>query len=290
MTKSTTILRRQLGRQLRELRLASGLSIVEAARRIERGAGTVQRLEKGENPKIRLLDVEALTKLYDATERLDGLLEIAKRARNGEGEGGAWWHKYGDVIPEMFALLLDLETIASSLTMYRPELLPGLLQTAAYTRALDSAYFRRATPDELDERVRVRLNRQRIITRRYDPVKVHLLLEEAVIRRVIGGPRVMAEQLRHLADLPPNVTVQIIPFGARYPLGTATGQYTLLDFDENTGEPPIVYVEGYGTSTYYERKGLIDRYRSAFGQLRGVALSPADSKRLLRTASRECRA
>ncbi|VFA96477.1 helix-turn-helix domain-containing protein [Nocardia cyriacigeorgica] len=290
MTKSTTILRRQLGRQLRELRVASGLPIVEAARRIERGAGTLQRLEKGENPRIRLLDVEALTKLYDAPERLEGLLELARRAREGEGEGGAWWHEYGDVVPDAFALLLDLETIASTLTMYRPELLPGLFQTAAYTKALDAAYFRTATQEELDERVRVRRNRQRIITRRYDPVVAHLLLEETVIRRVIGGPRVMAEQLRYLADQPSNVTVQVIPFEARYPLGTATGPFTLLDFDEGTGEPPTVYVEGYGTSTYYERRGLVDRYRSAFDQLRAVALSPADTKRLLRTASREYRA
>ncbi|WP_171048034.1 helix-turn-helix domain-containing protein [Nocardia cyriacigeorgica] len=287
MTKSTTILRRQLGRQLRELRVASGLPIVEAARRIERGAGTLQRLEKGENPRIRLLDVEALTKLYDAPERLEGLLELARRAREGEGEGGAWWHEYGDVVPDEFALYLDLETIASALSIYRPEVVPGLFQTPRYTKALDSAYFASETPEELEERVRVRRNRQRIITRRYDPVAVHLVLEEAVIRRVIGGRRVMAEQLRHLADQPPNVTVQIIPFTAPFPVGTAVGPFVVLDFDESTGEPSTVYLEGYGTSTYYERTGLVKRYRSAFAKLRAVALSPADSKRLLRTASRE---
>ncbi len=193
----TTLPRRRLGRRLRELRLQAGLSIVDAARLIERGSGTLQRLEKGETPRIRLLDIQALCQIYDVPEELEDLLELAKVAAGSDGENGLWWHEYGEMIRADFELYVGLEASASDLTMYRSEIIPGLFQVPAYARALDAAYFPGATSEDLDQRVNVRLNRQRLVTRKRNPLRVDLIVDEAALRRMVGGPRVMAEQLRY---------------------------------------------------------------------------------------------
>ncbi|MBF6191671.1 hypothetical protein IU475_10815 [Nocardia beijingensis] len=118
-----------------------------------------------------------------------------------------------------------------------------------------------------------------------------LLLDEAATRRVVGGPRVMSVQLRHLADLPPNVRVQVLPFGAGYPLGTSTGPFTILDFaaddDGRVLEPPVVYVQSYTGDIYLERPSTVRRYRTAIEVVKRVALDVPSSKRLLRQAAKE---
>ncbi|MBF6302549.1 helix-turn-helix domain-containing protein [Nocardia amamiensis] len=283
----TTIPRRQLGRRLRDMRLEAGLSIQDAARLIERGAGTLQRLEKGEANRIRLLDIQALCQIYDRIDQLPGLLELAKVAASGDGEQGLWWHEYGDAIRADFELYVSLEASASKLTVYRPDIISGLFQTPAYARALDTLYFPDASPDDLDQRVRVRLNRQRIITRRRNPVEVDVLLDENALRRIVGDPDVMAGALRHLANLPENVTIRVLPFSVGFPLGVACGPFTVLDFDRATGEPPTVYVEGYRGNMYYDRAEAVTQYRDTFQTLQRVALSPAESTHLLRRVAKE---
>lgn len=283
----TTLPRRQLGRRLRELRLQAGLSIVDAARLIERGAGTLQRLEKGETPRIRLLDVHAMCQVYDVPEELDDLLELAKVAAGSGGENGLWWHEYGEMIRADFELYVSLEASASKLTIYRPDIISGLFQTPQYARALDTAYFPDATAWQLDQRVNVRLNRQRLITRKRNPVSVNLLLDENVLRRVVAGPRVMAKQLRHLADMPTNVEVSVLPFSRGYPQGAAPGPFTVLDFEPATGEPATVYVENYTGNMYYDRPEAVSVYRHAHVERKRVALKPADTKYELRRIARE---
>ncbi|MEU2036383.1 helix-turn-helix domain-containing protein [Nocardia amamiensis] len=283
----TTIPRRQLGRRLRDMRLEAGLSIQDSARLIERGAGTLQRLEKGEANRIRLLDIQALCQIYDRIDQLPGLLELAKVAASGDGEHGLWWDEYGDAIRADFALYVSLEASASKLTIYRPDIISGLFQTPDYARTLDTLYFPDASPEELDRRVSVRLNRQRIITRRRNPVEVDLLLDENVLRRVVGNPKVMTGALRHIADLPANVTVSVLPFTSGYPGGVAPGPFTVLDFDRATGEPPTVYVENYTGDMYYDRPKTVFQYRDAHDARKRVALSPADSKQMLRRTARE---
>ncbi|MGK8553765.1 helix-turn-helix domain-containing protein [Nocardia gipuzkoensis] len=283
----TTIPRRQLGRRLRDMRLEAGLSIQDSARLIERGAGTLQRLEKGEANRIRLLDIQALCQIYDRMDQLPGLLELAKVAASRDGEDGLWWYEYGDAIRADFELYVSLEAAASKLTVYRSEIIPGLFQTPDYARTLDILYFPDASPDDIDQRVRVRLNRQRIITRRRNPVAVDLLLDENALRRIVGDPGIMAAALRHLADLPENVTVRVLPLSAGFPLGVACGPFVVLDFDRVTGEPPTVYVEGYRGNMYYDRTEAVAQYRETFQTLQRVALSPADSKQMLRRIARE---
>jgi len=283
----TTLPRRQLGRQLRELRLQAGLSIVDAARLIERGSGTLQRLEKGETPRIRLLDIHAMCQLYDVPEELDDLLELAKVAAGSGGENGFWWHEYGEMIRADFELYMGLEASASKLTVYRPDIISGLFQTPSYAKSLDIAYFPNATPDDLDQRVDVRLKRQRLITRKRNPVEVDLIVDEAALRRSVGNRSVMAGQLRHLADMPPNVMVRVLPFQSGHPLGVASGPYALLEFAPATGEPATVYVEGYRGNMYYDKPEAIEQYRRAHDVLGKVSFGLGDSKFRLRKMARE---
>lgn len=283
----TTLPRRQLGRRLRELRLQAGLSIVDAARLIERGSGTLQRLEKGETPRIRLLDIQALCQIYDVPEELEDLLELAKVAAGSDGENGSWWHEYSQSIRAGFELYVSLEASASKMTMYRPDIIPGLFQIPAYARALDATYFPNATADELEQRVNVRLNRQRLIGRKRNPLEVDLLLDENVLHRVVRSRRVMAAQLRHLADVPPNVQVAILPFDRGYPRGIALGPFTVLDFDKATGEPATAHVDNFAGDVYYDRPEAVNRYREAHSICKRVALSTADTKHALRRMARE---
>ncbi|WP_062988368.1 helix-turn-helix domain-containing protein [Nocardia anaemiae] len=290
----TTIPRRQLGRQLRELRQAAGLSISDAARLIERGAGTLQRLEKGESPRIRQLDIEALCKIYSATNRMKALKALAAQAdeRTRPVDDSCWWQRYEDLIPEDFGTYLSLESAAAKVVMYLAEVVPGIVQTADYARALDRLFFESDTPMELEQRIQVRMRRQAALTRGMSPVELDVLLDESVLRRVVGGKRIMAAQLRKLADTPPNVRVRIVPYSAGLPLGIPTGPYVILHFPtdpstEKPVEPTTVYVETYGSRLYYDRANIVARYLETHEKIGRVALSEADSKRLLRQVAKE---
>ncbi|MBF6102243.1 helix-turn-helix domain-containing protein [Nocardia cyriacigeorgica] len=286
-TSGNTVPRRQLGKHLREMRQAAGLSIAEAARQIGRGAGTVQRLETGHPGKIHIPDIVGLCELYDEVEQQEALLGLAKEA-DSEPTSGGWWHEFGELIPDSFAPYIGLESVASSLTVFRPDMVSGLFQTPGYARALDAMYFPGEGPEDLERRVRVRIGRQRIITRKRNPVSAYLIIDEAALHRVVGGPRTMAAQLRHLADMPPNVTVRVLPFASGFPAGMSTGPFTILDFVKATSDPATVYVESYTGAMYYDRKPAVDRYRKAFQAIQKVALDTAGSKSLLRARAREC--
>ncbi|WP_067814231.1 helix-turn-helix domain-containing protein [Nocardia inohanensis] len=290
----TTIPGRQLGRQLREMRQAKGLSIADASRLIERGAGTLQRLEKGEAHKIRQLDIEALCKLYGAEDKTETLKLLALQAdeRTRPVDEKVWWQRYEDLIPDDFETYVSLESAAARVIMHQSDVVPGVVQTADYARALDRVFFASDTPMELEQRVQVRMQRQTAFTRRLSPVEVDLLIDEAVIRRVAGNALVMAAQLRKLADTNPNVRVRIVPFSAGFPLGIAPGPFVILHFptDLSTGqpvEPTTVYVETYGSRLYYDSGEMVDRYLQAHQALARVALSVADSKHLLRQVAKE---
>lgn len=282
-----TVPRRQLGRHLREMRHAAGLSLAEAARHMGCGTGTIQRLETGYPGRIRLDLITGLCELYDELGQQDLLLGLAKEAA-AEARNGGWWHEYGELIPAGFELYVGLESVASTLTVYRPDMVSGLFQNGSYARALDAIYFPENTPEELDRRVRVRLGRQKIITRKRNPVAVSLILDEAVLHRMVGSRKTMASQLRHLADLPPNVNVRVLPFSKGFPLGTSTGPFTVLDFAPSMHEPTTVFVESsYTGDMYYDRPDSVDRYRNAFAAMRNVTFNPVDTKCLLRTRARE---
>ncbi|WP_083869527.1 helix-turn-helix domain-containing protein [Nocardia niigatensis] len=284
--RSTNLPRRQLGRYLRELRQECGLSLADAARLLDRGAGTLQRLETGETERIQPDLVEELCRIYDSPEYIEPLKGLAQ-----QGNMKSWWHEYGDLIPAGFNVYVGLESAAERLTIYRPDMVSGLFQTPDYARGLDRVYFANEPAEALERRVQLRMRRQSLILRKRRPAMAQLVLDEAVLGRVVGGKRVMAGQLRHLADLPENVTVRVLPGAAGFPLGQSTGPFTILDFAVNDhgepSEPTIVYVESYMGAMYFERQAAIDLYRSAFGTLEKVALSETDSRHLLRRLAKE---
>ncbi|MGW0178493.1 helix-turn-helix domain-containing protein [Nocardia sp. NPDC003345] len=212
-----TLPRRQLGRYLKEAREGSGMTLEQAASLMEWNKSTLSRLERGLTERVRVRDVLALCESYglddDRAAVVKGLAEQAPAK--------SWWHAYGHLIPSWFNLYVGLEAGAKELAVYQPLLIPGILQTADYTRSIDRRYFAEDSDEELERRVQVRARRQHILTRTRQPTTASFVLHESVLRTVVGGRRVMATQLRHLADIGtlPNVEVQILPFDAGVPLG-----------------------------------------------------------------------
>ncbi|GAA5048493.1 helix-turn-helix domain-containing protein [Nocardia callitridis] len=285
----STVPRRQLGRYLRELRQESGLTISEAADLIERGSSTLQRLEKGTADRVRVLDVEALCRIYDAddttTAALTGLAQQAKVK--------SWWHEFGDLIPENFDVYMGLEAAARSFTSYHVELVPGLLQTADYARALIKIGFPAESEVDHARRVQMRTRRQTLITRRTRPAIMNVVLQESILHRVIGGRRVMSTQLRHLADVStrPNIELRVLPFTAGMPGGRLTGQFIILDFGHGvrggTQEPRVAYVPSHTGDMYLEKEHDLHRYDQAHGAILSAALDAVSSRDRLRQAARE---
>ncbi|MGV9412287.1 helix-turn-helix domain-containing protein [Nocardia sp. NPDC003693] len=286
---SSTLPRRQLGRYLRDWRSQAGLTIADAARLMEWGASTLQRLEKGNADRIRTIDIHELCRIYGIpAEIAEGLKGLAQQAAVK-----SWWHSYGDLIPENFDVYVGLEASAQQLSCYQSELVPGLLQTADYARALNGLGYPDDTAAEVDRRVQLRMQRQAMITRRMHPATVAMVLHESVLRRTVGGAKVMATQVRHLAELStrPNVDLRILPFTAGVPLGLSTGPFVILEFGSDTKgqpvEPPVVYVEGFTGDLYLERQGDVQRYRRARDHLADCALDAQDSRNLLRQVGKD---
>ncbi|UFS94513.1 helix-turn-helix domain-containing protein [Nocardia huaxiensis] len=264
------------------------MTIAEAAKLMEWGASTLQRLEKGNADRIRTIDIQELCRIYGIPgEIADGLKGLAQQAAVK-----SWWHSYGDLIPENFDVYVGLEASAQQLSCYQNELVPGLLQTPDYARALNRLGYPEDGPAELNRRVQLRLQRQALITRRTRPASVAMVLDESVLRRSVGGARVMAAQVRHLAELStrPNVALRILPFEAGVPLGLSTGPFVILEFGtDGKGqpvEPPVVYVEGFTGDLYLERQGDVQRYRQAQESLERCALDVQDSRILLRQVAK----
>lgn len=279
----STVPRRQLGRYLRELRQQSGMTIAQVARLIERGATTLQKLETAQADRIREWDIEAICRVLGADETTTAALKGLAQ----QGNTKSWWHEYGDLIPADFNVYVGLESAATRLTSFQ-ELVPGLFQTADYARTLIRGVYPAEPASEIARRLEMKMHRQVLITRKTHPVEVDVILDESVLHRVVGSPRIMTAQLRRLADWAtrPNVTLRVLPYSAGVPLGDLTGPFTILDFGagqrDQSSEPSVVYIENYTGDMYHEAWASVDRYRSAHETMRRVALDPTQSKDLLR--------
>lgn len=287
-TTGSTVPRRQLGRHLRDLRNASRLTVRAAAKALEWSEPKIWRIETGQ-VSLRSLDVEAMCRTYGADPELTkGLMGLAKETKNR-----GWWHAYGDVIPETFDLYIGLEEAAERLSWYESELVPGLFQTPDYARAL----IKRSNPErddaEVERRVHVRVTRQALLTRVTAPPIVDVALNEAILRRPVGGTKVMAEQLEHLVHLNEleNISIRVVPYAAGLHEGLMSGPFVTLRFpvngDSSYGEPPTVYVEGFAGALYLDKPNEIERYDGAFTSIWGSALDEAGSTSLLKQAVRE---
>ncbi|RFU38861.1 XRE family transcriptional regulator [Actinomadura logoneensis] len=271
-----TALRILLGSQLRRLREDKRISTEDAAWVIRGSHSKISRMELG-RVGFKERDVADLLTLYGVTDPADrdGLLELAREA-NSPG----WWHHYGDVLPSWFETYLGLEEAAALVRTYDVHCVPELLQSEGYAGAVLRLQHPDASEADLRRRVRVRMTRQERFARPGAPV-LWALIDEAVLRRPVGGRDVMRDQLRHLvamADVP-TVTVQIVPFAARRPV-LASPPFTVLRFAE-ADLPDVVYLEHLTTALYLDRGPDVEAYLGRVEQLADVALPPDLTVRFL---------
>jgi transcriptional regulator with XRE-family HTH domain len=273
--QNPTLRGRRLAVELMRRREASGLSREEAARRLEWSTSTIFRIETGRS-RPQPGNVRVLLDLYGVTgSERDGLIQLARESRQP-----GWWHSFRDVLPNPYEVYIGLEGGAASIRNFEPVVVPGLLQTEDYARAMFKGGPRELERDEIERRVEVRLARQQILTRDDRP-RLWAVIDEAVIHRLVGDPAVMRAQLGHLIDTAEQgkTTVQVVPFRAGAHAGT-TGPFVILDFPEPT-DPAVVYVETLAGDIYLEERADVNRYTIAFDRLLAAALHPDDSVRLI---------
>jgi transcriptional regulator with XRE-family HTH domain len=287
-TTGSTVPRRQLGRYLRELRNRERLTVRVAAERLEWSEAKIWRIETGQT-SLRSLDVEAMCKIYGAPADLtEALMGLAK-----ETKARGWWHSYGDVIPEGFDVYIGLEEAASQLAWYESELVPGLLQTEDYARTVIEADNPGVDHEEISRRVHVRMARQPLIRRATAPLELRVVLNEAILRRPVGGPQVMPGQLARLAEVSelPNVSLRVVPFSAGLHPGMMSNPFVILRFplngDGKESEPTTVYVDGFTGALYLDKPNEVDRYDQAFGGIWDAALNEPESRALIHQAAKE---
>lgn len=269
---SPAVRRRQLGRQLRDLRLAAGITTMEeAARRSGLSRATISRIESAKQT-ILPRTVRLLCQTYDIGAPL--LEHLAQLAAESEDRG--WLVAYSDTVPDWFERYVGEEAESARIWKYEAEFVPGLLQTAGYCRAVRVINAPDVTEQALARSVDLRLARQQLF-RRDTPPEFCAVLNEAVLRRLVGGPDVMREQLEHLVALAdePHVTIQVLPFEAgAHP--AMVGAFTMLHFPAADGDPTI-FVEVDSGALYPGRPIDIERYTWIFDTLRSLALSRRDS-------------
>ncbi|MBB2914464.1 transcriptional regulator with XRE-family HTH domain [Streptosporangium becharense] len=259
---SSTVLRIVLGAQLRRLREGRDITLEEAGRAIRASHSKVSRMELG-RVGFRIRDVADLLTLYGVIEEDDRrpLLSLVEKA-NQPG----WWHNYNDVLPSWFETYVGLEESAAGIRNYEVQFVPGLLQSEGYARAVVRLGFPGAAPQEVERRVRLRLARQKLL-HRPDPPHLWAVLDEAVLRRPLGGAEVMCEQIDHILQALelPNVTVQIVPFSVGGH-AAAGGPFSILRFSQ-PDLPDVVYMEQLTSAVYLEKRDDVDRYLEVMERL-----------------------
>jgi transcriptional regulator with XRE-family HTH domain len=277
-----TVLRILLGAQLRRLREQKRISLEEAGNVIRASHSKISRLETG-RVGFKDRDIADLLTFYGVTDEKErqAMRDLASRA-NAQG----WWHDYSDILPNWFEAYVGLEEAATQIRAYEVQFIPGLLQTGEYARAVSLLGYPNAPGRELDRRVGLRLARQSVLSRP-EPPSIWVVLDEAVLRRPIGGPEVMKAQIKHLIDMAqrPNVTVQIVPFqvGGH---AAAGGPFSILRFADHD-LPDVVYLEQLTSALYLDKQDVVDSYLMVMDRLCVEAVTPATSIKTMRTVLRE---
>ncbi|WP_405770264.1 helix-turn-helix domain-containing protein [Streptomyces sp. NBC_01538] len=285
-----TIRRMQLGQELRRLREQAdgdggrGLTRAQAVTGTSVSESTLHRVEKGLTGLPKVQDLKELLDRYGVTDPddVEFLLEVHKNSLNR-----GWWSPYRTFMPSGFNVSVGLEGDAKILRVYQPDVMFGLFQTAGYARAM----FESAKPvDErntefVERNIEIRMRRKEAITRSERPVEIHAILDEAVLRRVYGGPEVMREQYEHLAELAAleHVTVQILPLGQ--PVYRCNQNFTLMDFESPL--PVVVSVDGFSSVNVTDKDTEIWAYRRRFDAMRAEAGGPRQTHEFLKRVARE---
>ncbi len=283
-TTGPTVRRILLGSQLRRLREIKGVTREAAGYTIRASGSKISRMELG-RVGFKERDVADLLTLYgvDDEEERAALLGLAREANNP-----GWWHQYGDVLPGWFEAYVGLEAAASLIRTYEVQYVPGLLQAEDYARAVIELGHGSASAEEVTRRVDLRMTRQQSLARPGGP-RLWAVVDEAALRRPIGGPNVMRSQLEQLIAVAkqPNVTLQVIPF--RFGGHAATGgAFSILRFPDQS-LPDVVYVEQLTSALYLDKREDVDAYLQVMERLSIQADPPTRTAKTLNRILAEMR-
>jgi transcriptional regulator with XRE-family HTH domain len=264
-----TVRRMQLGARLRRLREAKGISREAAGYTIRASESKISRMETG-RVGFKPRDIADLLTLYEVGDAEREVLTALAQEANSPG----WWHPYGDLLATWFQYYLDLEAAATLIRCYEVQFVPGLLQTEEYARAVIRLGYGDEDPVEVDRRVRVRMVRKQLLDRP-EPPRLWAVVDEAVLRRPIGGPGVMRRQVEALrqACTHPAVWLQVLPFRAGGH-AAAGGAFTILRFAE-AELTDVVYLEHLTSALYLDKREDVEKYTAAAGRL-GIEAEPPE--------------
>ncbi|MFD1535795.1 helix-turn-helix domain-containing protein [Nonomuraea guangzhouensis] len=280
-TDGRAMLRRRVGVLLRRSREAADLAIEDVAAHLECSSAKVRRIENGQ-VAVRPLEIREILALYEVPDaRRSALLDLARRSRESKLE---WWQEYADVVGPDYEFFVGLEDRATLICDYQSYLIPGLLQTESYMRAVMDAY--RVPADEAALRIRFRQKRQSLLVDAGSPA-FRAVIEENALRKKVGDDSVMREQLRRIVDVGSRsrVSIQIIP--AATGLHPAEGRaFIMLGFPDPE-EPKVVYLEHLNGSHLLDTPAKTVAFDRAFADLQAIALSPDDSASLIEDMVKE---
>jgi transcriptional regulator with XRE-family HTH domain len=277
-----TVQRMVLGAQLRRVREEAGITPERAGYEIRASRSKISRMEHG-RVSFKLRDVTDLLHLYGVS---DPKVHAAMLALAQHANADDWWARYSDVLPDWFEAYLGLEAAASLIRTFELQFVHGLFQTEEYARAVTSLGHRAAPSEDIERRVRVRMKRQDLLAGK-DPPRVWSVMDEAALRRPVGGREVLRGQLERLIEMAgqPNVTLQVVPFSRGGHAG-AGGSFTLMRFDA-PDLPDVVYIEQLTGALYLERRSDVDHYLEVMNRLGAEALTPARTRQFLSEVIRE---
>ncbi len=277
-----TVLRILLGAQLRRLRESVGISREDAGYHIRASGSKISRMELG-RVSFKERDVTDLLELYGVT---DGAEREKLVQLTHEANAPAWWQKYQDVVPDWFAVYVGLEEAAQLIRIYEVQFVPGLLQTEDYARAVVQQGAPGLDAAEVDRRVAVRMGRQKLFSKD-NPPRLWAIVDEAALRRPMGGRDVLAAQIERLMDVvgEPHVTLQVMPF--RYGGHAADGgSFTIMRFPE-ADLPDMVYMEYLTGALYLDKPDEVERYAAVMERLSVAGTSPDRTRELLASMLKE---
>ena len=277
-----TVRRRRLGQELRKLREDRGMTAEEVADRLLVSQSKISRLENGRR-SISQRDVRDLCGVYEVRDRklVDSLMQMARESRQQ-----GWWHAFAELSPG-YSVYIGLEMDAASLRVYEPQVLPGLLQTREYAAAVIAGALPEAAHSDVERRVEVRLRRQDRVSDTKRPLRLWAVVDEAALRRQVGGAVTMAAQLRHLVEVSqlPHITLQAMPFSCGAHPGV-NGQYAIMEFPE-ASDSTVVYLEGVTNDLYLEKPHDVQNYSVLYEHLRAQALSPEQTRGFIEGVAEE---
>jgi len=272
--QSPTVRRRRLGQELRQLRDAAGLTIEDVAQRLEVSPAKISRIETG-RVSVRPRDVSDLLDQYGiyGTHR-DNLLTLTREARQH-----GWWHSYSDVLSEGTDVWIGLETEAEAIRSFEVQVVPGLLQTSEYARAVLRAYYRSEPSEQIERRVKLRMARQQLVIEQNN-TPIWAVMDEAVLRRRIGPAELMQSQYRRLLELSEenNITIQVLPLDAGIFSGVHGG-FAIIQLPQP--DPEVVVIEYRGGTLYLEQSEDVTAHAHLFDLIRANAKGTEDSRRYI---------